>query len=276
MFYDSSALADYHIHPDFSFDAEGSLDDYCQSALKKGLREICFTTHYDTDPRLPDYHRQIRINGKKLPHSVDLFEKYVSAVLEIEEKYLHEGLHVKCGVEVGYYPGCEEEVKELINKYPLYYKLGAVHQIDGVDICNEKSMAECAASIGLDEFADRVFEALRQSAEGRLFDALAHLDMYKKYGLKYYGEEIRGIHRGRIEPVFEIMAQSGAGIEINTSALRKGHDEYYPGMDIVNIARSMGVPVVAVGSDAHRPEELAYDFETVSTIAYELMPYYGE
>ena len=54
-------LPDYHVHPDFSFDAKGTIDEFCETAIKKGLTEICFTTHYDTDPRLPEHHRTILI-----------------------------------------------------------------------------------------------------------------------------------------------------------------------------------------------------------------------
>jgi histidinol phosphatase-like PHP family hydrolase len=47
-------------------------------------------------------------------------------------------------------------------------------------------------------------------------------------------------------------------------------------MEIINIARGCGVPIVAVGSDAHRPDDVAFDFETASQIAYELIPYCDE
>ena len=48
-------------------------------------------------------------------------------------------------------------------------------------------------------------------------------------------------------------------------------------MAIVNLARAAGVQVRSVGSDAHQPSEVAYDFENASTVAYELIsPYCGE
>lgn len=270
------SLADYHIHPDFSFDAEGTIDEFCGTAIKKGLTEICFTTHYDTDPRLPEHHRKMRINGELVPVTIDNIGAYVTAVAEAADKYIGHELLVQCGLEVGYFPGCEEEIRELFNKYEFHYKIGGVHQVGEIDICNEKSMKSAPSQYDLNQFADMVFENLIKSAECGLFNVLGHIDMYKKYGLQVYGEKIANIHEGRLNKLFQVMSKNGSGLEINTASIRKGFAEYYPSMAIINAARSAGVRIVAVGSDAHRPDEIAYDFEGVMAVAYELLPYCGE
>ncbi len=269
-------LADYHIHPDFSFDAKGSLDQYCVAAIKSGLTEICFTTHYDTDPRCPENHRKMRVNGKAVPISIDNIGAYVTAVAKAADKYIGHELLVQCGLEVGYYPGCEDEIKELFNKYEFHYKIGSVHLVGGFNICNKKSMQGAPSKYDLNQFADLVFEDLIKSAESGLFNVLGHIDMYKKHGLRVYGEEINNIHLGRIDKLFQAMNDHGCGLEINTSSIREGFTEYYPSMAIINAARSAGVRIVAVGSDAHKPEEIACDFEGATTVAYELLPYRGE
>lgn len=269
-------LADYHIHPDFSFDAEGTIDQFCETAIKKGLTEICFTTHYDTDSRLPDFHRQMRINGELVPVSVDNIGAYVSAVTEAADKYIGHELLVQCGLEIGYFPGCEDEIRKLVNKYEFHYIIGSVHQVADIDICNEKSMMSAPSKYELDQFADMVFEDLIKSAQCGLFNTLGHIDMYKKYGLKAYGEKINNIHEGRIDKLFQAISENGCGLEINTSSIRRGFSEYFPSMAIINAARSAGVRIVAVGSDAHRPDEVAYDFDGAMGVAYELLPYRGE
>jgi len=173
-------LADYHIHPDFSFDAEGTIDEFCETAIKKGLTEICFTTHYDTDPRLPEHHRKMRINGELVPVTIDNFGAYITAVAKAADKYIGRELMVQCGIEVGYFPGCEDEIRELFNKYDFHYKIGSVHQVAEIDICNEKSMKSARSQYNLNQFADMVFEDLIKSAECGLFSVLGHIDMYKK------------------------------------------------------------------------------------------------
>ncbi len=269
-------LADYHIHPDFSFDAEGTVGQFCEAAIKKGLTEICFTTHYDTDPRLPEHHRTMCINGESVPVSIDNIGAYVTAVAEAADKYIGHELLVQCGIEVGWFPGCEDEIRELFGKYEFHYKIGSVHQVGEIDICNEKSMKSAPSKYDLNQFADMAFEDLIKSAECGMFNTLGHIDMYKKYGLQAYGDKIANIHEGRIDKLFQAMTENGSGLEINTASVRKGFTDYYPSMAIINAARSAGVRIVAVGSDAHRPEEIAFDFEGAMTVAYELLPYRGE
>ena len=60
---DLKYLSDYHVHPDCSLDATGTIDQYCQRALEMGLEEICFTTHYDMDPVRRDEDPFMRIDG---------------------------------------------------------------------------------------------------------------------------------------------------------------------------------------------------------------------
>jgi histidinol-phosphatase (PHP family) len=268
------SLADYHIHPDFSFDATGSIGEYCEAANQKGLGEICFTTHYDTNPAIAEKNRRIKVNGQMLPATIDNLKPYVDAVSEAAEKYYPP--IVRCGIEVGYYPGCEDEISRLFEKYPFYYKLCAIHEVDDIELCYMEQFEEKSKGIKLEVLADKYFKIVDKAATSGLFDTVAHIDIYKKYGLKLYGDDILTIHRGRIESVFNTMSKHEVGLEINTSALRKGHSEYYPSMDIVNMARKTGVRIMALGSDAHRPDEIGYDLEAAASIAPELFPYTDE
>jgi histidinol-phosphatase (PHP family) len=52
------------------------------------------------------------------------------------------------------------------------------------------------------------------------------------------------------------VARSGAGLEVNTSALRRGQSEPYPSRDILMLAVESGVRTFTVGSDSHSPEAL--------------------
>nr|MBN2278913.1 histidinol-phosphatase HisJ family protein [candidate division Zixibacteria bacterium] len=273
MHKDHYALADYHVHPDFSFDAQGTLAEHCEAARKRGIAEICFTSHYDTNPVLSEKTRQIRVAGEMLPTTVENFRHYVEAVAHIGAE---SPMVIKCGVEAGYYPGCEEEISRLFKTYRFDYKLGAVHEVGDFNICNPNHFEDGHKELPLGSLLDRYFEVVDRAVESRLFDVIAHLDMYKWYGLKYYGEDLLTAHRGRIEPILEKMADYNIGIEINTAAVRKGHKEYYPSMDIVNLARAAGVRIAAIGSDAHKPDEIGYDFDGAMAIAYELFPYCNE
>ncbi|UCD18397.1 MAG: histidinol-phosphatase HisJ family protein [Candidatus Zixiibacteriota bacterium] len=276
MAYRAYVLADYHVHPDFSIDAVGNIDEHCRAALNKGLAEICFTTHYDNDPKIPAKVRTMRINGELHQLSDKTVKTYLDAVEKAHKKYFPRGLKVSAGIEVGWFPGCEKELTALFSKHAFDYKLVGLHDIGALSFCYHKQAEKCFSRYSPEEFADHYFSLIKDAVDSDLFDSVAHLDVYRRYGQGYYGEPILNIYRGRIEPIFEAMNKSGMGFEINTSAFRHGLDQFYPTMDIVNLARKMGVRVAAIGSDAHRPDDVGGDLDAAAPVAHELFPYCDE
>lgn len=265
------------MHCNYSFDAEGSIDDYCRRAMAIGLLEICFTSHYDADPTRSDHEGYMVINGQREPLTDETIRVYFDDLQRAYKEFGPAGVMVKSGLEFGYFDGCEKPISDLITKFPLDYRLGAVHTIeDDLCICCKEDAAKVFARNTLEQFADKYFARLDKCAATGLFHCLAHIDVYRRYGLDYYGEEIMTIHRGRIEKVFETMRRNNVGYELNTSAIRHGLTEYYPCMDIINLARATGTQLVAMGSDAHHPDQLALDFDPASAVAYELIPYVDE
>jgi histidinol-phosphatase (PHP family) len=63
-----------------------------------------------------------------------------------------------------------------------------------------------------------------------------------------------------IEPVLQLASRQSTAIEINTSGWRKPVKEAYPSFDIMQKMYQYNVPVI-LGSDAHAPEEVAYNFD---------------
>lgn len=271
-----AALSDHHVHPNYSIDAQGSIDDFCRAAVAVGLQEICFTTHYDADPKRVGDEGFMVIEGRREPLSNESVRCYLADVRRAHVEYGGMALMVKAGMEFGYFPGGEKLIADVQTEFALDYRLGAVHNIDDLCVCHREESAKLYGRLTLDRFADRYFDLLDQCAASRLFDCLAHIDVYRRYGLAHYGDQINTIHRGRIEKVFATMIKHGVGYEVNTSAIRHGLTEYYPGMEIINAARSQGVLLAAMGSDAHRPEQLALDFDAAAAVAYELIPYVDE
>jgi histidinol-phosphatase (PHP family) len=269
-------VADKHIHPDYSFDAEGSIDDYCRAAVGIGLLEICFTPHFDADPARIDHEGYMIIDGRKTALSEDAVRHYMDNVRRAFSEYGQMGLTVSGGLEFGYFPGCEKLISELQSKIELDWNLGAVHSVDDLCLCEKEDAKKLFAKYTLEQLADRYFETLDRCVATGLFNCLAHLDIYRRFGLEYYGEEVMTIHRGRIEKLFETMNKYHVGYELNTSAIRHGHFEYYPHMEIINMARAAGTPLISLGSDAHRPGQLALDFDAAAAVAYELIPYVDE
>lgn len=254
-------FSDYHVHPNYSLDATGTIDQYCQRALNLGLKEICFTTHYDTDPKRKDEDPFVRIDGKIVPLNKENVKRYIEDVRRANETHSSMGLSVKAGMEVDYAPHIEEGLRKDLASFDLDYILGAVHCLDHIAISASKEAESYFRTKSLKELCQEYYKVLGKAVESGLFDAIAHLDIYRKYGLAFYGEEILTAHRGLVEPVLKLMVENDVGMEINTALLRKGHKEFSPSLEILNLALKMNVKITAFGSDAHKVEHLGKDIK---------------
>lgn len=249
---------DYHVHPNYSIDASPvNMHDYCLKALELGLSEICFTTHVELDPVRHNLENFVNVDGKKVSvHEKGWLDKYFNEVTEVQEKFKGEGLTIKAGVEIGFCPGVEKEIEKLINNYPFDYVLGAIHCLNHISISSKKESPEYFRYKNLSQMAGEYFHALREAVGSDLFDCIAHVDLYRRYGYRFYGDAVLTVHRGFIEPIFEEMARKGMGLEINTSSRRRGLKEFHPTKEILALAAGCGIEIYTVGSDAHSLEEL--------------------
>ena len=253
-------LIDYHIHPGYSLDATGSIEAFCQEALKRGLKEICFTTHFDTDPRRKKIDPFMIVDGRQVPLEEGL-PKYFREVKETQRRYEEIGLLVRLGLEVDYAPHFEEELRETLSGIEVDFLLGSIHCLEGVAFTDRREYERCFQRKSVREMSRRYFENLAALVKSNLFDCVAHLDGYKKYGFTYYGEKIFTAHRDYIEPVLELMSSHDLGMEVSTGALRRGFEDFYPSREILGLIKEYGVKVAVLGSDAHHPEEVGYEIK---------------
>ncbi len=261
-----NGLADFHCHCDYSVDAKGTIDDYCTAALRKGLAELCFTTHYDANPRSHDDANFISVKGKKVPVGIEPLKSYVEDVQLAQDKFYPLGLSVLTGLEFGWYRGCEEEVTKLQDIFDFDYLLVGIHELDDICFCCVDDYEKCFGRFSLEKMAEAYFKEMIAAANTELFDTIAHLDYYKKYGEKFYGPTVHRVHEPYTRELFRALIDSNTAIEINTAARRRGFDSYYPQTAIVNLAKRTGVEVSHLGSDAHLPEQVGFDFDAASSL----------
>jgi len=251
-------LCDYHVHPGYSIDAEqASITDYCRAALDKGLGEICCTPHFEADPVRRARDWWVRVAGGLVPMDnpawLDVYFREIEAA---RAEFGPLGLTVRAGLEVGFERGTEEAVGRVLGAYPFDLVLGSVHCLEHVSI---SSADECAAYFrnhSAAEMGRAYFTSLLEAVQSGLFDVMAHLDLYRRYGARFYGAAADTAHRGLVEPVLAAMAATGTGLEINTSSLARGHTWFHPADEVVEMARAAGVRVFTLGSDAHRVADL--------------------
>lgn len=266
--------ADYHLHPGYSVDADpATVRQYCARALELDLQEICFTPHLEHETGRPNTNNLVRLHGKQVS-SQDLrwLEAYFTEIEEAREEFQGSGLEIRVGIEIGYGPHLDEFIEKVLREFSFDFVLGAVHSIYGISISSIEECPEYFSLCSLEDLRKDYFRTLELAIQSGFFDCLAHLDIYRRYGYEFYGEEILTIHRGVLGPLLEEAARRRMGVEINTSSIRRGGKEFHPSREILAMAEEAGVDIFTVGSDAHSPEELGTDLEP----AYQLLEEAGQ
>lgn len=240
-------MLDYHVHTRYCRHAVGKIGDYVRAAALKGLKEIGFSDHY------PIFYFPLPYGD----YSMDLSElpAYVEEVEEAKRRFRGR-VEVKVGVEVDYCRGCEPLLREALSSQEFDYVVGAVHFVDGWAVDDERNI-ERYQEYDLDALYSKYFGELEALIKSGLFDVVAHLDVIKKFGFTPEG----GVERYLL-PCLDLIAEKGACAEINTSGLNGPAKETYPGLKFLKAMRDRGIQVT-LGSDAHKPRDVARHFDTV-------------
>lgn len=259
-------MIDYHVHPDYSPDAVGTLAEFCSAATAAGLIEICFTTHYEPDPVRAEVE-WVRVRGERRPVDSVWVTDYLAGIAECRAQFAP--LVVLAGVEVGYEPGLEGAVSDFLKRHQFDFVLGAVHCLDHVSITAGNELERFRreyAQHGAGFVAARYLEFVRAAAGSQLFDCVAHLDIYRKYIRELFNDEFDLAIEASLDATLRSIAASGTGIEVNSSALRRGSAEPYPSSDFLRRAVAAGVQIFTTGSDAHRPADVGDGIDTVTAM----------
>jgi histidinol-phosphatase (PHP family) len=254
-------MFDYHVHPDYSIDAEGCVEEHCKAALQKGISEIAFTTHLDTDTSTEDCY--VMVNGKGMDTlSGEWLEDYEASVRVAGDKYEEFGLKVLLGVEVDYIPGVEGILPEQFYDTEFDIVLGSAHLVDHIAISAGNRASEAFKRYSMEELGDRYYSLIIEAINTGLFDIMSHLDLYRRFGQVYYGDGIRDVWMPYLRDLAWAMMRHKVGFEINTSPLRRGQGEPMPAESIIRALREEGIKTVTVGSDAHAPTDVGAGVET--------------
>jgi histidinol-phosphatase (PHP family) len=239
--------------------------EYCRRAVEVGLEEICFTTHYEPDPARRQ-REWVNVGGRRVPMEAGWVGSYIAEIVSLQQRF--GGLVILAGVEVGYEPGLEEAIALFLAAHPFDFVIGAVHSLDHVALTSGSELDEFRGAYGKDEPAEvaaRYFGRLTAVVKSGLFDAVAHIDAYRKYIRTLYDERFDAACAAELPRFLSVLAQSATALEVNTSAQRRGMSDPYPAWPVLDLAVSAGVRRVTVGSDAHRPDDVGCGIAEVTT-----------
>lgn len=252
-------LADYHIHCKYSDDSEEDLEKIIETAINKGIGEICFTDHVDYGIKLDkDVFEKIDENAKKdwikkigrIDLNVD-YPNYFKEIEELREKY-KDKITIRQGLEFGMQVHTIKDFQKLFDKYKekFDFVIFSCHQVNDKEFwTNEfqkgKSIDEYNA-----EYYEEIYRVMNRYSD---YSILGHLDHIQRYNETIYPfEKSREI----IVKILKKVIEDNKGIEVNTSSFRYGLKELTPERDILKLYHELGGKIITIGSDAHKAENV--------------------
>jgi histidinol-phosphatase (PHP family) len=232
---------DYHVHSYFSADSNAPLAEMCRRAVALGIPEIGFAEHFDLHP-------------DENPRDWLRLEPWFEDLERCRAEF-RGSLVIRAGIEVGEPHRFHDDMKTMLARAPFDYVIGSLHWVGSESVFDPayfQRPAEEAYSLYFSELA-------RMTACGG-FDILGHFDVPVRTGFKFYGGYYPGDYEPVIRRVLRNCIEQGIAIEVNTSALRRKAQVLLPGLQILRWYAEMGGMRVTLGSDAHRPEQVAAHF----------------
>jgi histidinol-phosphatase (PHP family) len=171
--------------------------------------------------------------------------------------FVREETDLRLGIEADFVPGREDRMANLLDAREWDYVIGSVHFLRdrAVDMEGEWDVWRSGSP---EKVWSRYFETLGEAARTGMYDVLAHPDLVKVWGAD--GPQPGGDLRRFYDRAMEGIAESDVAIEVSTAGLRKPAAEIYPAAPFLEMCLEAGRPV-ALSSDAHRPEQLGYEYE---------------
>lgn len=247
---------DYHTHHVRCGHAEGTLEQYIQSAIDQGLQQIGLSDH------MPLLHVNL---DTYLPGSAMLMEelpRYVEECLMLKEKYKGD-IDVRIGLEGDYIEGYEAQIKAIIDAYPWDYVIGSVHFLGQWDITDHRQLAGWE---GKDRYAvyEQYYDAIAKAARTGMYDFIGHFDVIKRFGF-HPEQDVIPLE----DAALAVIQNEGLAIELNASGLRTPAKEMFPSRRIIERCYELGIPVT-LGSDAHQPQRVAQYLPEARQLLYDI------
>ncbi len=242
-------MIDYHLHTPFCNHAKGSMKDYIESAIKKGLAEICFLDHL------------ILAEDLKAPSMTpDEVSLYFLSISELKNCY-KDKIKIRSGLEVDFFEKKMDIIEEITGKFAFDVIAGSVHfiEIDGklINIASRRSL-DAQKNIHPDLIRNKYFEKLDLMIECDCFHTICHLDLIDRF--KHSDGNTSGYR-----DILKKIKKMDKVLEINTGGFSHIKGAPYPSIEIIKMCYEEGIKIT-LGSDAHKPIDVGSSFEEIVSI----------
>ena len=237
--------ADFHMHTCFSNDSDSAPEEMIQASIQKGLKTICITDHHELDYIEPGWE-------------LDL-ERYHKKLYEIQETYKSQ-LEILAGIEFGMQIHTGERYAEVARSFPYDFVLASVHVFDGYDPYFPGYFDDKTDEEGYRRAFEITVENVKNMHE---YDSLGHIDYIVRFGNHKEQEYSYTKNADYIDEILKHLITNGKGLEVNAAGWKSGLPFAHPHQDVLKRYKELGGEIITIGSDAHKPEHVAYDFHKI-------------
>ena len=246
--------ADYHLHTSFSGDSTTPMEAMIQRGIELGLTSMCFTEHMDMDYVYlkPEEEGFFDLNTDSyLYHLIQMKEKYADQILLL------------FGVELGVQPHLRRELAVYAKNFDFDFIIASSH------LCNRKDpyYPEFYEGRSDEEAYREYFSSILDNLKAfNNFDVYGHMDYVVRYGKTRDENYCYNRYRDVLDQILETLIEKEKGIELNTGASRYGLKDLNPCTDILKRYRELGGEIITIGSDAHKPDNIAEGFDRAAQV----------
>lgn len=228
---------DTHMHSYLSFDSEAEPTSYVSEKTKI----LTFTEHLDLDNTIfgkrddiPDFDEMLK------------WQRMFQSDHEIE---------LLLGVEVGYVPGQEARLDDILSGFDFDVKLLSCHQNNRYDYMEEHTRDTSKAM--MDNYVNQLYQAVSTMRDCQI---MAHFD----YGFRVHNvsAETFESYKEPLKRVFKKAIENDFAFELNGKSIAK-----YGTLDLYKWAIpayiELGGTIFSLGSDAHNASEHFIAFDTM-------------
>lgn len=242
-------LADYHMHTSFSPDSQFDMEDEIRCAIKKGIREICFTDHVDHNIQA---HQDCPLREYRLKYE------------ECRSKY-QDRIVLKWGAEFGVQTHTVSLFQKDFDDYDFDFILLSCHQIQDLEFWNQQFQKGKSQKEINEAYYQEIYQCMQLYKD---YSVLGHLDAIKRddpYG-EYDDDQVEEI----LMAILKKTIADGKGIEVNTSCFRYHLFDLTPSKKILQMYHDLGGRILTFGSDTHKEEHVGFKIEEVKEIVREI------
>lgn len=248
--------ADSHVHSDFSSDSQAPMEQMIERAILLGMKKLYFTDHMDYD--YPP------MSGLDFLFDPTL---YFIKLEELKCKY-HKQIQLFIGIELGLQPHLSDQLKNLVNRYPFDFMIGSSHVVDHEDPYYPKFWENRTKKEGIHRYFETILENCKSFQD---FHTYGHIDYIIRYvpgqSTSLIKEDyLYSDYKDVLDEVLKTLIHHGIALEINTAGYKYGLGYAHPKQEVLKRYRELGGELITIGSDAHKPEHLCYDFHLIPDV----------